>query len=195
MESEVAANTKRIFLALPASDPLESSFLPFLKKLRITGDKEEIDVKWSPPKNYHLTILFLGEKTPDEIEKLHAPITAFAKTLAPFDLRVSGMGAFPDEHHARVLWLGVQNKKNLPEMENTLRGLLGLGEATETYVPHITIARIRKTRSCKNLLSPFVRKDFGKIHVDKFVLFESIQQNFTSVYLPLAEYPFEGAAD
>ena len=58
------------------------------------------------------------------------------------------------------------------------------------YTPHITIGKIRKTRSCRNLLSPFVRKDFGKILIDRFVFYESNQQNYMSVYTPLKDYAF-----
>ncbi len=182
--------SKRLFVAFPATDPLAEIFLPTLKKLKTTADRDGIDVKWVPPKNYHLTVAFLGDTPVAEIDKLHDPIQVCADKLSSFQLNVSGLNAFPDEFHARTLWMGVQQKMSLPGIAAELTAALGLIPEDREYTPHITIGKIRKTKSCKNLLSPFVRKDFGKIIADRFVLFESIQQNYTSVYMPLKDYMF-----
>ena len=181
---------KRLFIAFPAQNPLEESFIPTLKKLKTSADKEGIEVKWVPTKNYHLTVVFLGNTPEEQIERLHEPIQSCADKLTAFELGVSGLHAFPDEMHARTLWMGVQQKKNLPGIESDLRQALQIPPEDREFTPHITIGKIRKTRNCRNLLSPFVRKDFGKILVDRFVLYESVQQNYISVYVPLKEYLF-----
>ncbi len=186
--------TKRLFIAFPTTDPLAETFLPSLKKLKVSADREDIEVRWVPTQNYHLTVVFLGDTPVDKIEKLHEPIQACADQLSPFELNVSSVNAFPDEFSARTLWLGVQQKKNLPGIEESLRLALNVPPEDRPeyrkFTPHITIGKIRKTKSCKNLLSPFTRKDFGKILVDRFVLFESTRQHHMSVYTPLKEYSF-----
>lgn len=182
--------TKRLFIAFPATTPLAETFMPSLKKLKVSADRDEIEAKWVPAKNYHLTVVFLGDTPLEKIDQLHAPIQACADQLTPFELSVSGINAFPSQFEARTLWIGVQQKKNLPGIEEMVRTALNVGPDQHDFTPHITIAKIRKTKSCKNLLSPFARKDFGKILVDRFVLFESTRQNNMSVYTPLHEYLF-----
>jgi 2'-5' RNA ligase len=61
----------------------------------------------------------------------------------------------------------------------------------EDFNPHITIGRLRNPKSCKDLISPFVRKSFGSVHVNKIVLFESKLQSYFPVYTPIFEAPFK----
>ena len=186
--------TKRLFIAFPAVTPLAETFLPALKKLKVSADHDGIEAKWVPAKNYHLTVVFLGDTPIEKIEALNVPIQACADQLSAFELNVSGVHAFPNQFEARTLWIGVQQKKNLPGIEEMLRTALNIPPEDREYTPHITIAKVRKSKSCKNLLSPFTRKDFGKILVDRFVLYESTQQNYMSVYTPLREYIFGSKA-
>lgn len=182
---------KRVFIAINATNPLESTLLPTLKKLKISSDKKEMEVKWTPGRNYHITLSFLGERTDEEIEKIKEAILDVAEVAPSFDLNISGMSAFPEIYDGRVIWLGVQNSRILNQTKEAMDESLSkkisyLGEA-QKYVPHLTIGRLRSPKNLRDLTSPFVRKEFGKIHVDKLVLYESIQAGPFPVYKPLYE--------
>lgn len=189
--------SKRLFIALNASSPLAETFPPVAKKLRISADKKELLIKWVPPENFHVTVSFLGGRKEDEIAAIGEVLQKVCTQFAPFDLKVSDMGAFASETEARVLWLGIQNKKYLGKFKNALdealsQQRLSAPEARE-FAPHLTFARLRNPKSVKDMISPFKRKNFGKIQVDEIVLYESKQQDFYSVYVPLLRCRLTGS--
>ncbi len=182
--------TKRLFLALNATVPLAETFLPTLKKLKINADRREMTIKWVPLDNFHITVTFIGERPEEDIQRIILALSEVCSQFAPFDLKIDDVGAFSSEYEARVLWLGVQNKKYLGELKSALdRKLIEHNLLPEieqrVYSPHLTFARLRNPRSVKDMLSPFKRKSFGKIHVDEVVLYESMLQGAFPVYKPL----------
>lgn len=188
--------TKRLFFALNATNPLAQSFLPIFKKIKINADKKEISVKWVPPENFHITLTFLGDTDVESIPQIQEVLKKVCTEFSPFDLKVEDVGAFSNEHDARVLWLGVQNKRALNEFKNQLdselqaQGLFG-GEL-RNYKPHLTFGRLRNPRSVKDMISPFKRKSFGKIHVSEIVLYESNLEGNFPVYTPILRCPLSG---
>lgn len=189
--------TRRLFFALNATDPLSESFLPTYKKLKINADRREINVKWVPVDNFHITVSFLGEQPEEKIPALMEALKEVCTLFTPFDLKIEDMGAFSNEHDARVLWLGAQNKRYLGEFKYALddllleRGLIQHPDARE-FKPHLTFGRLRNPRSVKDMISPFKRKSFGKIHVSEIVLYESKLQGVFPVYTPILRCPLSG---
>lgn len=189
--------TKRLFLALNATDPLADTFLPTLKKLKINADRRDMIVKWVPVDNYHVTVTFLGDTPEEDIHKVAETLAEVCTQFAPFELKIEDVGAFSNEHDARVLWLGVQNKRYLGEFKEALdqeliaKNLLAQVEE-RSYSPHLTVGRLRNPRSVKDMISPFKRKSFGKIQVDEIVLYESTLQGAFPVYKPLARCKLTG---
>ncbi|MBV2167166.1 MAG: RNA 2',3'-cyclic phosphodiesterase [Bdellovibrio sp.] len=189
--------TRRLFFALNATDPLSESFLPTFKKLKINADRREIAIKWVPLDNFHITVSFLGDRPTEELPAIQEALKEACAQVAPFDLKIEDMGAFSNEHDARVLWLGVQNKKCLGQFKHLLDQILTeknlLQKPDErVFSPHLTFGRLRNPRSVKDMISPFKRKSFGKIHVDEIVLYESKMQGNFPIYTPLARVKLTG---
>lgn len=190
--------TRRLFIALNATDPLSESFLPTYKKLKINADRREVNIKWVPVDNFHVTISFLGEQPEQNIQDIQAALLKTCSGFAPFDLKIEDVGAFSNEHDARVLWLGVQNKRCLGEFKNELdQELLNQKLVTSPderpFKPHLTFGRLRNPGSVKDMISPFKRKSFGKIHVSEIVLYESKLQGPYPIYTPLFRCALTGA--
>lgn len=189
--------TKKLFFALNATDPLAETFLPTFKKLKINADRREISVKWVPLDNFHITVSFLGDRPAEEIPLIAETLKDVCTQFAPFDLKIEDMGAFSNEHDARVLWLGVQKKRYLAEFKEILdQALLEkqilLKPDERAFAPHLTIGRLRNPRSVKDMISPFKRKSFGKIHVHEIVLYESKLQGAFPIYTPVLRCPLTG---
>lgn len=192
--------TKRLFLALNATNPLAETFLPTFKKLKINADRREISVKWVPLDNFHVTLSFLGDRPEEEVPKVAEVLVAVCQQIAPFEVKIEDVSAYSNEHDARVLWLGVQNKKNLGVLKMNLDHALLEAHILQQpdqriFRPHLTIGRLRNSRSVKDMISPFKRKSFGKIQVNEVVLYESKQQGVFQVYTPLLRCPLTGSAD
>ncbi|HWU42117.1 MAG TPA: RNA 2',3'-cyclic phosphodiesterase, partial [Bdellovibrio sp.] len=111
--TQISTKSKSVplFFALNATDPLQTTFLLASKKLRINADQKEMTVKWVPLENFHVTVTFLGNRSAEEVPQLEEVLKNVCARFTSFDLKVEDVGAFASEHEARVLWLGVQNKK------------------------------------------------------------------------------------
>lgn len=184
------SSTKRLFFAINATDPLSKDFAPTYKKLRINADKQDIAVKWVQLDNFHITMTFLGLQPEENIPALQETLKEVCAQFAPFDLKIEDISAYANEHEARVLWLGVQNKIVFGDLKYNLdkalleKQLLSQPDERE-FSPHLTLGRLRNTRSVKDMISPFKRKSFGKIHVHEVILYESILQGNYPSYKPL----------
>lgn len=188
---------RRLFIALNATDPLSESFLPIYKKLKIYADRREFNIKWVPSENFHITISFLGDQPDEKIHEIQDILQQITSHYAPFDLKIEGLGAFSSEHDARVLWMGAQNKKCLGELKEKIDQALLLNQLIlqpdqRLFQPHLTFGRLRNPRSVKDMISPFIRKSFGRIHVKELVLYESHLQGPFPVYNPLFRYSLTG---
>lgn len=169
---------RRLFIGFPVQlDGSVASLGAAVKKLRIGADRREIEFEWAPIENYHVTLNFLGATSPELFPRLSQAITKICDGYPPFESSLRGVGGFPDEHHARVLWIGVRKSRALALLQRDLTEVLSaLGYRAEAreYVPHLTIARTRKSRTIKDLVSPFVRTKFGDVSVARLALYESV---------------------
>ena len=105
-------------------------------------------VRWAAPEGMHLTLKFLGNIAPARVAPLRAAIAAAAQETAPFELRLSGLGVFPNPRRPRVLWAGVAGDTDaLPALQQSVeRASLALGFTPESrpFAPHITLGRVRQ---------------------------------------------------
>ncbi len=165
----------RLFFALK----IDGDALPLLKsaftKLKKNAGEKEWDLKFTPFNQMHITLQFLGNVEAAELDQLNAVALEVAARHKPFDLELSGVDAFADVHQARVIWAGVQNKKNLQALQEDLEKSLARAARTEAfaYTPHLTLARLRNPRSVKDFISPFVRKSFGTMACHQIGLYKS----------------------
>ena len=124
------------------------------------------DLKLVEPQNIHMTVRFLGDITLDMAEKIFEEMKKVQFT--PFNVRISGLGVFPDLRYPRVVWAGMtegadQVKNVFSQLEPRLRGL-GFTPDPKGFSPHLTIARVKSGKN-KAQLAEMVTKnadyDFG----------------------------------
>ncbi|MEK7356524.1 MAG: RNA 2',3'-cyclic phosphodiesterase, partial [Bdellovibrionota bacterium] len=111
---------------------------------------------------------------------------------------IRGLGAFPDDHHMRVLWAGVRKSRSLNALQTRLQDALveaGFRRDERDFVPHLTLGRLRKARSGRDLLSPYVRTSFGDVDIKEIVLFESLLHGSRPRYEPLRRFELGGVAE
>ncbi len=94
----------------------------------------------------HLTLEFLGEVPADRIPRIVERLRPVGADLAPFDLTVDGVGAFPSAAAPRVVWLGVtEGRRDAEELARRIRAALAdvVAAPAEPFVPHVTWFRVR----------------------------------------------------
>jgi RNA 2',3'-cyclic 3'-phosphodiesterase len=104
------------------------------------------EANWVSEDNLHLSIKFFGEQPDGSPEAITAALGPVAAAHPPFDLRVSGLGAFPNLQRPRVVWMGVQHDPRLELMHHDVEAACaanGYPLDARAFRPHITIARVR----------------------------------------------------
>lgn len=106
-------------------------------------------IRWVDDGALHITLKFCGEIEPKRLIKLQAAMEqAFATAkIPPFDLELSGVGAFPGWRQPRVLWVGLgQDEDQLFRLFDVVEKAgvaVGLEREKRPFHPHVTIARIK----------------------------------------------------
>ena len=180
----------RSFLAFDIENELVTNRLMAAQSLLAqTG----ADLKIVEPKNIHITIRFLGDVSPPLVEKIFE-IMKNVKFSA-FEVRISGMGAFPDLRYPRVVWAGIasgadQLKNIFSQLEPHLQSS-GFAPDSKGFSPHLTIARVRSGKNRQQLgvsLSNNANYDFGIVKARCLRLKRSILTPRGPIYSTLKEF-------
>lgn len=183
---------KRLFIGLGFSSKFAKELEPWVKKIKKTADQKEIGLKWTVPENYHITLVFLGDTPEEEIPLIHEKMKIAADLHSSFSLKIRSVGGFPSLQSARVLYVGVQRSQAILDLQSELeRQFKSPEEVEHDYTPHLTLARLRNPRSCRDLLSPFEHMDLGKQEVNEIVLFSSVLAGSFPVYERILEVPLK----
>ncbi len=147
--------------------------------------------RWIDPENYHVTLRFIGdvdERVADEVAELLAGIAR-----RPFEVALEGLGAFGG-NRPRAVYATVQPTPALLELQaeqERLCQMAGLAPEGRRYTPHVTLARLRDTRSHQVAEYLAARGDFRlpAFRVERFVLFSSKPSTGGGPYLIEEAYP------
>ena len=121
-------------------------------------------VKWVPPSNFHITLQFVGEGCPDEIEtRMRRAVVG----VGPMVLELAGLGSFP----RGAIWAGVKAPEALAKMAHELG-------YTANFHPHVTLGRARGRVDL--VLDGDL--EFGTSEVKEIVLMSSLLTAHGSIY-------------
>ena len=152
------------------------------------------NLKWSPAYNLHITTKFIGEWPQERLEELTAKLgTVPARDR--LDIQVRGLGWFPNPHHPRVFWAGVDGGLPIAELARATDLAcveLGIPAETRPFSPHLTLARIKDPvplRGLQQAIAELDSVDFGSFTAPSYILYLSKPGPAGSIYTPLAEFP------
>ena len=118
-------------------------------------------VKWVDFENVHLTLKFLGNVPGNQITEITEAMKEAVYGISPFRLEVSGLGAFPEMAQPRVIWVGISGETgkllDLQQRVDSKLVPLGFARENQSFVPHLTLARVRDNASLGD------RKDLGQL--------------------------------
>jgi 2'-5' RNA ligase len=158
----------RLFIAIDMPDDV---------KRVLSGLRRDIPgVRWVPPEQMHLTLLFLGEVPEERLEILCCALSTIE--IFPFTLNFSRTGCFPRPSSPRVLWAGVDRQPVLTELAQRVRKATescGIQIDERAFSPHITLARIKQPASCNvfDFINRPVSDNKLSVPVQHFTLYQS----------------------
>ena len=135
----------RAFIALQIP---QTSRLVLNETIRSLKERVPDGVRWVDPSGIHLTLKFLGNVTPAQVEEVLEAMHWPATSVAPFQINLYGLGTFPNEKRPRVVWAGIQGElDSLMELQEKLEkatGGLGFARERRPFSPHLTLGRVKE---------------------------------------------------
>lgn len=187
----------RVFVAVPLTNEIKDEVAKAAAALRESmGD----GVKWVDPKNYHLTMAFIGsipESRIGDVERVIGGVSFPQK----FNVKFCGVGVFPNLSKARVLWVGISEGNDaLSKISAAISEKLKESKFDvddKPFKPHMTIARFKTPAKIdRNILEEIEMNT--EMTSDRVVLYKSELKPegpiYSELYVKLLEdskYRFE----
>jgi 2'-5' RNA ligase len=149
-----------------------------------------LEIKLVEKENLHITLRFLGEIPQNRINDVAKALSNIK--MSKFQIKLKGVGVFPDLARPRVLWVGVSDGiEELKKLATTVRQAVDrFAENREDreFVAHLTVGRIKSSRNIERLqefVARYANVDFGVITVDKIKLKKSVLTPRGPIYTDL----------
>jgi 2'-5' RNA ligase len=175
----------RSFVAVPLPAELQARILAAAGTLAARLP----DVKWSRKvENLHVTIKFLGQVAEERLAALGAALDPALRALAPFSIDVRGLGAFPSEREARVVWAGIDDATHglaaVARVVETESARLGFARDERTFRAHVTVGRSKgRGVDARRALAGLAGHAFGSATVGEVHIYESRLGSEGSTYV------------
>lgn len=130
---------ERLFLGVPLTGPAREALRARLP--------ESIPGTPVPADNWHVTLRFLGDTPAGQRDEIVAALRTEPLPRS-FTVEFTGMGAFPDARHAKVLWVGARQGAQALEALASVAERIAVGAGFDPdlrrFHPHVTVARMRR---------------------------------------------------
>lgn len=132
----------RAFVAVKMPEEISEELENFLAEVRPLAN-----IKWVKYGQFHITLKFLGELEPHVISSVKKSLTPL-KYFEPFNINLSYIGAFPNLHSPRVIWLsGNEGAQELTKLSRKVNEILYNDEEIpkdeKKFKAHLTLARLK----------------------------------------------------
>ena len=140
--------TIRSFIAIELSEKARTELARLQSRLKEASPPQKT-VRWTDPKNVHLTLHFLGDLPEGRLEDVRRTLRDTAAAHTPFALNLANLGCFPNTRRPRIVWVGLTgNTDSLVafqhELGESLKQAIGFQPESRKYAPHLTIGRVKK---------------------------------------------------
>lgn len=172
----------RIFIALDLPDEIKKELSRLQDLLpEFNGKKTELD-------NMHLTLKFLGEITPENLEQIKAKLKKIK--LQRFKVHLGELGIFTPRF-IKIIWIRLIGAERLQEEIDKQMNPLFKGETR--FMSHITLARVKAVKERKDFLEKVskLKAKWMEFPIEKFVLKESVLGKDKPAYQDLEIYELE----
>jgi 2'-5' RNA ligase len=178
----------RAFVALELAEDLREALAALIERLH----DGVLGARWVDPAGIHLTLRFLGWTEAAVLERLAPRLRLAAAECPEAEVRVGGLGQFPERGAPRVLWAGLELPEAVGALQRACERIAveeGFAPEERAFRPHLTLARFRD-RVPRPRLPPF---EFGATALQRLVLYRSELKPGGAVYTPLAVFPLRPA--
>lgn len=176
----------RTFIAVNISSSERMQVLFDAVKEKLSGEI----IKWATPDNFHITLRFLGETSPQEVENIKTELNKLS-AFPVFSFKIYGTGYFKRKGSPSVLFLKIKEDEQLSRLFSAVNfsmNKLGFGNEQREFKPHLTLGRIKymKDRSgfynvIKKLEYEFIQQEW----ITEIVFYKSVLSSSGPEYFPI----------
>src|SRR3989344_889430 len=141
----------RIFIAINLPSDVKKRLADFEQKW------PEVPAKWTPKDNLHITVLFLGDVTDEELAKTCQIVKEVALRHNSFNVALNKAAYGPQgkisfdsaqDKPPRYIWAGGEKVEEMvalkKDLEDSLFESVKFNIDKNVFIPHITLARINE---------------------------------------------------
>jgi len=184
----------RTFIAIPIPEECRKLLEQMQGDLRACRP----DVRWVSVSSIHLTLKFLGEADPEILPDLAQAIESAVETRTGFELRLRGIGCFPNQKNPRVVWCGIDGETEcLSELAwkvETACASFGFAPENRDFRPHLTLGRVKGKRNLQPLVDCIkIGSDLEcRFEADHFNIYKSTLKPQGAIYTILKTIVLHG---
>lgn len=191
-------STTRTFIAVSVPEALAARLRRLQQQL--SGELPGVRLSVIPP--FHVTLAFLGDVDHVDLADVCRAAAAEAANFGKFELKLEGLGVFPNAARPRVLWAGVTGPglDTLCALQSALAGAaarLKYPTDGKPFHPHVTLGRFLPRRGADpsgeraltQALNRYKTWHAGPFPVTEAVTFASTQTPDGAAYAPLGRAP------
>jgi len=153
-------------------------------------------IAWVREQNLHLTLKFLGEISPGQVDGLLTLLADAAAGVPSFDFDLAGAGAFPSLRAPRVLWVGIREPLELVgKLQQNIETALsrsGFPREDRPFHPHVTAGRVTGALPPgwgDRFAGALSGIRFGSARAESFQLYESRLSPAGAMYTVMRDIP------
>jgi len=163
--------------------------------------RSKAGVRWVKPSSIHLTLKFLGNILPAQVDEIAAAAAQLLRDEPTITLCAAGLGGFPSQRKPRVIWVGLRGE--VERLANIQAGLekalepLGFAREGRGFRPHLTIGRVKDRHRLQSLIdamSTLEIPEFNSFDADEIILYKSDLRPTGAIYTKLHRMPLAAPA-
>ena len=180
----------RSFIALPTEPNVQQTIAEIQAKLKMT----KVDMKWESQDKFHITLMFLGNVEQSKLDSLSIALEKSIQQFPSFTITYESIGAFPNIHTPRVVWISTKYRKPILDLQETAGRLcteFGFPKEDRAFHPHITLGRVKETRNFVRLTEAIKTITFEPIETlcSEVLLMRSELRPSGSIYTIMKSFP------
>jgi len=178
----------RIFIAINLPEEIRKKLAEYQEKW------PELPVRWTKVENLHITLVFIGYASNEELLEVCKITKEVALRHSPFDINLIKICYGPTgKESPRMIWAVGEKSDAFASLKNNLDKSLATSEGRE-FSPHITLGRIRKWdwQRIEPEERPVIEEDINlSFSVESIEIMESVLKRGGPEYAILESYNLE----
>jgi 2'-5' RNA ligase len=173
---------------------LPPAVISLLQEVQQELKRLKLRARWVRPENIHLTIKFLGDISPGDIDKIGAAMADAVVEFAPLSLAVKGIGVFPGIRRPRVIWVGLGGDiHSLLAIQSRLEEKLtavGFPREKRSFKAHLTLGRIKQAANpaiIRQVINEYANLSSDDLIFKQIILYKSDLKPSGAVYSQLKQ--------